>query len=65
MEDIANAGYTCKKVCNYFKRKKLGEYHDSYIPSDTLLLADILKIFEIHVLEYRNSTLFIFLLHQD
>ena len=28
-----------KRVCKDFKIKNLGEYHHSYIPSDTLLLA--------------------------
>ena len=41
MIDIIDAGYTqVKRVCKVFYRKKLGEYHDLYAHSDTLLLAD-------------------------
>ena len=29
-----------KKVCDTFKIKNLGEYHDLYVQSDTVLLAD-------------------------
>ena len=43
MEDISD-----------LKIKNLGEYHDLYVRSDTLLLADILIIFEICVLKYMN-----------
>ena len=42
MEDITDADYThAKRICKNFEIKKLGEYHDLYIQSDTLLLADI------------------------
>ena len=41
MEDITDADYAhAKRVCKNFKIKNLGEYHDSYFQSDTLLLAD-------------------------
>ena len=30
-----------KKVCKDFEIQKLGEYHDFYVQSDTLLLADV------------------------
>ena len=38
MEDITNSNYNhAKNVCNDFKIKKLDEYHDLYLKSDTLL----------------------------
>ena len=32
-------------VFNKFKLNNLGEYHDLYVPSDTLLLADVFENF--------------------
>ena len=46
MEDIADADYAqAKRVCKDFEIKNLGEYHDMYVQSDTLLLADIFENF--------------------
>ena len=45
--------------------KNFGEYHDLYVQSDTLLLADVLNILEINVLKYRNLILLIFDQHLD
>ena len=44
MEDIIDADYLhTKRVCKDFEAKNLGEYHDLYVQSDTLLLADLFK----------------------
>ena len=43
-EDITDADYAhAKRVCKNFDIKRLGEYHDKYIQSDTLLLTDRLE----------------------
>ena len=56
MEDITDADYAhAKRVCKEFEIKNLGEYHDLYLQSYTLLVADIfdnfrnmcLKIYEL------------------
>ena len=42
MEDITGTDYVhIKIVCNGFEIKCVGEYHDLYAQSDTLLLADV------------------------
>ena len=42
LEDITDAGYTPgNRACKDFKRKSLKEYHDFYVQSYTLLLADV------------------------
>ena len=46
MEDITDADYmNAKRVCKDFEIKNLGKYHDFYLKSDTLLLADVFKNF--------------------
>ena len=46
MEDITDADYAhAKRVCKDFEIKNLGEYHELYVQSDTLLLADVLEKF--------------------
>ena len=66
MENITDADYMHeKKVCQDFEIKNLGEYHDLYFQSDTLLLANVFENIEIRELKYMNSTLLIFLLHQS
>ena len=56
MEGITDADYRhAKIVCKDFEIKNLGEYHDLYVQSDTLLLPDVfenlrnmcLKIYEL------------------
>ena len=47
MEDITDADYMHKKrICKDFEIKNLGEYHDLYVQSDTLLLADVFNNFQ-------------------
>ena len=44
MEDITDAHYA-KNVCKDFEIKNLEEYHDLYVQSNTLLLADVFENF--------------------
>ena len=46
MEDITDTDYMhAKKFCKDFEVNKLGEYHDLFVQSDTLLLADVFENF--------------------
>ena len=46
IEDITNVDYRhAKRVYETFNIKDLGEYHDLYVQSDTLLLADVFEHF--------------------
>ena len=46
MEDISNIDYRhADNVFKRFKLKNLGHYHDLYVQSDTLLLADVFNNF--------------------
>ena len=46
MEDITNVDHRhTKRVFEKFDNKNLGDYHDLYIQSDTLLLADVFENF--------------------
>ena len=46
LENITDEDYIhAQKVFEEFKLKNLGEYHDLYVQSDTLLLEDIFEIF--------------------
>ena len=46
IEDITDADYAhTKRVCKDFEIKNLGKYHDLYVRSNTLLLADVFEKF--------------------
>ena len=46
LEDITDEDYMhAQKVWDVFETENLGEYHDLYVQSDTLLLADVFEKF--------------------
>ena len=46
MEDFTDVDYRhAKRVFNGVNNKNLGDYHDFYVQSDTLLLADVFENF--------------------
>ena len=46
LEDITDKDYThAQKVFKELKLKSLGNYHDLYVQSETLLLADVFQNF--------------------
>ena len=52
MEDTTDADYAyTKRVCKDLEIKNLGEYHDLYVQSDKLLLADVFENFRNMCLE--------------
>ena len=52
IEDITDRDYAhAQKVFEEFKLKNLGDYHDLYVQSDTLLLADIFENFRNRCIE--------------
>ena len=52
-QDITNDEYNhTKKVWKMFKFKNMGEYHDLYLGSDVLLLADVFENFRKTCLQY-------------
>ena len=55
MEDITDTDYRhANKVFDEFKLTNLGEYHDLYVQSDTLLLADVFENFRnVCIKEYK------------
>ena len=67
LENITDKDYEhLKKVWDVFKIKNLGEYHDLYVQSDTLLLADVFENFRNMCLNiYMNLILHILYLHLD
>ena len=63
MEDITDVDYKHgKTVFEYLINKNLGDYHDLYVQSDTLLLADVLENFRnmcIKVYEFDPAHIFV------
>ena len=64
MEDITDTDYAqAKRVSQSFEIKLLGEYHELYVRSDTLLLVDIfenfidmcLKIYELDTAKFLSA----------
>ena len=52
MESITDVDYMlAKRIFKDFEIKNLGEYHDFYVQSDTLLLADVFENFRNMCLE--------------
>ena len=52
MENITDIDYRhANEVIKKFKLKNLGDYHDLYVQSDTLLLADVFENFRIKCIE--------------
>ena len=46
MKNIPDGNYKhAKRVCKDFRIKNLGEYHDLYVQSNSLLLTDIIESF--------------------
>ena len=47
MEDISDVEYRhAKRVFKNFNNNNLGDYHNLYVQSDTLLLADVFENFK-------------------
>ena len=55
-----------QKRCKEFKMNNLGDYHDLYVRSDTLLIADVFEKFRNKYNEiYKNLVLLISYLRLD
>ena len=64
MEEITDADYMHRKrFCKGFEVKHLGKYHDLYLKSDTLLLADVFENFRKMCLRVYRLVPAKFLLH--
>ena len=64
LKDISDEDYAhAQKVWNVFEVKNLGEYHDLYVQSDTLFLADVFEYFRNKCTKYISLILLIFYLH--
>ena len=66
LEDITDKDYPhAKKVFEEFNVKNLGDYHDLYVQSDTLLLADVFENFRNKCIEVYELHPAHFYQHQD
>ena len=67
LEDITDKDYAhAQKVFKELKLKNLGDYHDLYVQSDTLLLADVFENFRNKCIEiYELDPAHFFYLHLD
>ena len=66
MESITSVDYRHeKRVYKEFELKNLGDYHDLYVQSDTLLLVDVLKNVRNKFIEIYELDPSFFCLHQD
>ena len=67
LEDITDKDYEhAQNVFKELKLKNFSNYHDLYVQSNTLLLADVFENFRNKsVLKYMNLVLLIFSLHPD
>ena len=60
MEEITDADYMHgKRLCKDFEIKHSGKYHDLYLRSDTLLLADVFENFRKVCLQIYQLDLFL------
>ena len=66
LEDITDKDYThAQKVLEEFNLKNLGNFHDLYVQSGILLLADVFENFRRKCIEIMNPILLIFYQPQD
>ena len=66
LEDITDKDYAhAQNVFKELKLKNLGDYHDLYVQSDTLLLADVFENFRNKYMEIYELDPAHFCLHLD
>ena len=66
MEDIMDVDYRhAKRAFKSFNNTNIGDCHDLYMQSDTLLLADVFENFRNKCIEIYELLLLIFYLHLD
>ena len=60
LEEVSDKDYNyAQKVGYVFEIKHLGDYHDLYVKTNTLLLADVLRNLGTNILKYMNLILLI------